>query len=88
MFSGKGFLQKDRITLKGKDIFNRSILFFYKFAPSYQVRFLEFGAWRSWLAYLHGVQGVGSSSLLAPTFKINHLQAYFVGDFFVYTVIY
>jgi hypothetical protein len=25
------------------------------------------GAWRSWLAYLHGVQGVGSSSLLAPT---------------------
>ena len=26
-----------------------------------------FGAWRSWLAHLHGVQGVGSSSLLAPT---------------------
>jgi hypothetical protein len=26
-----------------------------------------FGAWRSWLAYLHGVQGVGSSSLLTPT---------------------
>ncbi len=25
------------------------------------------GAWRSWLAHLHGVQGVGSSSLLAPT---------------------
>ena len=27
------------------------------------------GVWRSWLAYLHGVQGVGSSSLLTPTFK-------------------
>ena len=27
----------------------------------------DIGAWRSWLAYLHGVQGVGSSSLLAPT---------------------
>ena len=26
------------------------------------------GVWRSWLAYLHGVQGVGSSSLLTPTF--------------------
>ncbi len=25
------------------------------------------GVWRSWLAYLHGVQGVGSSSLLTPT---------------------
>jgi hypothetical protein len=23
--------------------------------------------WRSWLAHLHGVQGVGSSSLLTPT---------------------
>jgi hypothetical protein len=29
----------------------------------------NFGAWRSWLAYLHGVQGVGSSSLLAPTIE-------------------
>ena len=28
---------------------------------------ITLGAWRSWLAYLHGVQGVGSSSLLAPT---------------------
>ena len=26
-----------------------------------------FGVWRSWLAHLHGVQGVGSSSLLTPT---------------------
>ena len=25
------------------------------------------GAWRSWLAHLHGVQGVESSSLFAPT---------------------
>ena len=25
------------------------------------------GVWRSWLAYLHGVQVVGSSSLLTPT---------------------
>ena len=29
----------------------------------------KIGAWRSWLAHLHGVQGVGSSSLLAPTKK-------------------
>lgn len=27
----------------------------------------QIGVWRSWLAYLHGVQGVGSSSLLTPT---------------------
>ena len=27
------------------------------------------GMWRSWLAHLHGVQGVGSSSLLIPTKK-------------------
>ena len=36
-----------------------------------------FGVWRSWLAYLHGVQGVGSSSLLTPTIKrliINRLK--------------
>lgn len=36
-----------------------------------------FGVWRSWLAYLHGVQGVGSSSLLTPTNKrltINRLK--------------
>jgi hypothetical protein len=32
--------------------------------PKYK---LGIGAWRSWLAYLHGVQVVGSSSLLAPT---------------------
>lgn len=27
------------------------------------------GVWRSWLAYLHGVQGVVSSSLTTPTKK-------------------
>ena len=32
------------------------------------------GVWRSWLAYLHGVQGVGSSSLLTPTFKKNPMS--------------
>ena len=26
-----------------------------------------FGVWRSWLAHLHGVQGVESSSLFTPT---------------------
>ena len=32
------------------------------------------GAWRSWLAHLHGVQGVESSSLFAPTdLKIKKL---------------
>jgi hypothetical protein len=29
----------------------------------------KIGVWRSWLAHLHGVQGVGSSSLLTPTDK-------------------
>lgn len=28
----------------------------------------KFGVWRSWLAHLHGVQGVESSSLFTPTF--------------------
>ncbi len=28
---------------------------------------LKNGVWRSWLACLHGVQEVGSSSLLTPT---------------------
>ena len=32
------------------------------------------GAWRSWLAHLHGVQGVGSSSLLAPTVERSGRQ--------------
>ncbi len=32
------------------------------------------GAWRSWLAHLHGVQGVESSSLFAPTMKLSDLQ--------------
>jgi hypothetical protein len=40
--------------------------FFAKFAPL-------FGVWRSWLAYLHGVQGVGSSSLLTPTKKNSEI---------------
>ncbi len=30
---------------------------------------IEFGVWRSWLAHLHGVQGVGCSSHLTPTKK-------------------
>lgn len=28
----------------------------------------KIGVWRSWLAHLHGVQGVESSSLFTPTF--------------------
>jgi hypothetical protein len=32
----------------------------------------KIGVWRSWLAHLHGVQGVGSSSLLTPT-KVKRL---------------
>lgn len=35
----------------------------------------KIGAWRSWLAHLHGVQGVGSSSLLAPTEKKEVLKS-------------
>ncbi len=31
--------------------------------------FIKIGVWRSWLACLHGVQEVGSSSLLTPTKK-------------------
>ncbi len=38
----------------------------------------KIGVWRSWLAHLHGVQGVGSSSLLTPT-KRNRNQLYFNG---------
>ena len=30
-------------------------------------RVFIFGVWRSWLAHLHGVQGVESSSLFTPT---------------------
>ncbi len=33
----------------------------------------KIGVWRSWLAHLHGVQGVGSSSLLTPTYKKRYL---------------
>ena len=36
------------------------------FAASFQTECL-FGVWRSWLAHLHGVQGVESSSLFTPT---------------------
>lgn len=32
-----------------------------------------FGVWRSWLAHLHGVQGVESSSLFTPTIKKKDL---------------
>ena len=31
------------------------------------------GAWRSLVAYLHGVQGVGGSNPLDPTNDCNHL---------------
>ena len=31
--------------------------------------------WRSWLAYLHGVQGVASSSLATPTITVEALHA-------------
>ena len=45
----------------------------YKKSSTFAADFREwnhpflFGAWRSWLAHLHGVQGVESSSLFAPT---------------------
>ena len=39
--------------------------------------------WRSWLAYLHGVQGVGSSSLLTPTKEEKALLLWQQG-FFLY----
>ena len=39
---------------------------------------MSIGVWRSWLAHLHGVQGVESSSLFTPTKKkrddCNHLS--------------
>ena len=40
----------------------------------------KFGVWRSWLAHLHGVQGVGCSSHLTPTtFKrLAAMQAFLV----------
>ncbi len=34
------------------------------------------GVWRSWLAHLHGVQGVGSSSLLTPTKRKGNAKAF------------
>ena len=33
--------------------------------------FLSFGAWRSPVAHLHGVQGVGGSNPLAPTERLS-----------------
>jgi hypothetical protein len=37
-----------------------------------------FGVWRSWLAYLHGVQVVVSSSLTTPTNKKDGLKPSFL----------
>ncbi len=39
------------------------------FEKKLYLRASKIGVWRSWLAYLHGVQVVGSSSLLTPTFS-------------------
>lgn len=44
-----------------------------------------FGVWRSWLAHLHGVQGVESSSLFTPTIKKKGLS--FLSPFLLYTVV-
>ena len=39
----------------------------------------KIGVWRSWLAHLHGVQGVESSSLFTPTFFNNsQVITYFI----------
>jgi len=46
----------------------------------------QIGAWRSWLAYLHGVQGVGSSSLLAPT-KLRDMKRISILLFVLFTAL-
>ena len=38
-----------------------------------KVELVEFGAWRSLVAHLHGAQVVGGSNPLAPT-KFNFIQ--------------
>ncbi len=38
----------------------------------------QIGAWCSWLAFLHGVQAVASSSPAAPTRKQQSSAAFFV----------
>jgi hypothetical protein len=43
------------------------IKYLINFAAVVRIHTDNIGVWRSWLAYLHGVQGVGSSSLLTPT---------------------
>ncbi len=41
------------------------VKFAYPFSKEGKIRTI--GVWRSWLAHLHGVQGVVSSSLITPT---------------------